>query len=101
MKRPARILAAIALLIGGLGQATAAPITPAVEYTATGTLVDSRPFTLGYTFTTTVPYNINALGYWADGRSNNHQVGIWNSVGTLLVSTTVLGTDPVIGHFQW
>ena len=68
-------------------------IDPLVEYTTTSLLFDSRPFTLGYTFTTTVPYNINALGVWFDGLGFSHQVGLWDSAGNLLVSTTVLPTD--------
>jgi hypothetical protein len=62
---------------------------------------DTRPDTLGYKFTTSIPFDVNALGYWVDGRGNSHQVGVWNSSGNLLASTTVLGTDPITGHFQW
>jgi len=79
----------------------AAPITPAVEYATTGTNVDPRQFTVGYQFMTSVVFDVNALAYWVDGRGNSHQVGIWDSVGNLLVSTTVLSTDPTVGHFQW
>lgn len=78
---------------------SATEITPAVEYSTTGLGYDSRPFTLGYEFTTSTAFSINALGYWNDGNQNNHQVGIWDSQGNLLVSTTVLGTDQVDGHF--
>ena len=67
---------------------------PAVEYATSGTLSDSRPFTVGYTFSLSAPVTINALGYWDNGRGSSHQVGIWDSAGTLLTSTTVLGTDP-------
>ena len=79
----------------------AAPITPAVEYATTTTNFDSRQFTFGYQFMTSVVFDVNALAYWVDGRGNSHQVGIWDSVGNLLVSTTVLSTDPTVGHFQW
>jgi hypothetical protein len=82
-------------------EAKAGAITPEVEYTAASTLGDSRNFTLGYEFTISNPVTINALGFWNDGLDNNHQVGIWNTGGTLLVSTTVLGTDTIVGHFQW
>jgi len=81
--------------------ANAAPITPAVQYTTTSTLTDSRPFTLGYSFTTSTPLTINALGYWVDGLSNNHQVGLWTSTGTLLASTTVLSGDLTQDNFRW
>ena len=84
----------------------ALPFTPAVEYTSSGTpSFSSGPWTLGYQFSTSVPFNVNALGYWDTSGVgiglNNHQVGIWDSVGTLLVTTTVLNTDPIQGHFQY
>jgi PEP-CTERM motif len=78
-----------------------ATITPVVEYASAGTLTDNRDFTLGYSFTTTTTFNINALGVWYDGNGYNHPVGIWDSAGNLLVSTTVTGADAVVGHFQW
>ena len=56
-----------------------AQINPMVEYNTASTLTDSRPFTLGYEFTTSVPFQLNALGAWDDGLANNHQVGIWTS----------------------
>jgi hypothetical protein len=80
---------------------SASTINPAIEYTTASTLNDTWAFTLGYQFTTSVALSINALGYWDDGRGNNHQVGIWNSGGTLLLSTTVLGSDPLTGHFRY
>jgi hypothetical protein len=76
-------------------------IDPLVEYTTTSLLNDTRPFTIGYSFTTTVSFNINALGVWYDGQGFSHAVGIWDSVGNLLVSTTVQPTDTVFGHFQY
>jgi hypothetical protein len=78
-----------------------AQINPMVEYTTAQNLSDVRPFTLGYEFTTSVPFQLNALGAWDDGMANNHQVGIWTVGGQLLVSTTVLGTDPLTGHFRY
>ena len=92
-------LLALGITLAAAPAAHAIPITAAVEYTTAGTLTDSRPFTLGYEFTTSGPLNVNALGYWDDGLKNNQQVGIWDSVGTLLTSTTVLGTDFLQGHF--
>lgn len=88
-----------------LGFASAAvlanPITAAVEFGSSSTLVDSRAYTLGYQFTLSTSVNVNALGYWNDGQSNNHQVGLWTSAGTLLASTTVLSTDQLVGNFLY
>jgi len=94
------------VLMGAVALATAVParattINPAVEYTSVQTLSDARLFTLGYEFTTSVALNINALGYWDDGRGNNHQVGLWTDAGVLLTSTTVLGSDQLTGHFRY
>ncbi len=90
------------MLLAATGSAvTAAPIAPAVMYTSTVTLSNSRPFTLGYTFSLSSAVTVNALGYWDDGLGNNHQVGIWDSSATLVASTTVLGADPLVDNFRW
>ena len=64
-------------------------------------LSDSRPYTLGFTFSTSTTFLIDGLGYWDNRQPGSHQVGIWDSLGNLLVSTTVLATDPVSGHFRY
>ena len=84
-----------------ISQMSAATINPAVEYTSIETNYGPGPFTLGYEFTTTNTLSVNALGYWNDGAGNAHQVGIWDTSRNLLVSTTVLTTDPVVANFQW
>jgi hypothetical protein len=76
-------------------------INPVVQYTSTSTLSDHNPFTLGYEFTTTTTFNINALGVWDSGSGQDQQVGIWNSNGDLLVSTTVSSAASDIDNFQW
>ena len=96
-------LAALTLLLSLFTPApvSAGPFTPAVEYSTSSTLFDTRPFTSGYMFTTSVTFDVNALAYWVDGKGHNHQVGIWDAKGNLLASTTVLSTDVVQGHFQY
>jgi hypothetical protein len=89
------------VLLVGLPLALQAAITPVVEYTSSDIWTDNRPFTIGYSFTTTVPFDIVALGSYYDGLGYTHDVGIWDSNGNLLVSTTVLTSDPVIQHFQY
>jgi hypothetical protein len=84
-----------------------ADLTPVVEYTSTGALYDTRPFTLGYEFQLSRTFDITALGYWApglvvaNGYQATQQVGVWDSSGNLLASATVSDTDPIIGHFQY
>lgn len=79
----------------------AAPINPVVQYTSTSTLTDARSFTLGYSFTTTSTFDIDALGVWDNGNGDSQQVGLWNSAGTLLLATTVAGGTTPIDDFQW
>jgi len=50
--------------------------------------------------------SVTSLGWWdydADGLAASHQVGIWNTAGTLLLSATVAsGTaDPLIDRFRF
>jgi hypothetical protein len=47
------------------------------------------------------PFDITALGYWAPGIGSGQQVGIWDTSGDLIASTTVLNTDPTVGHFVY
>jgi hypothetical protein len=101
VRRRSALFLVIALWCVAPVPVTAALITPAVEYATTSTNFDSRQFTFGYKFMTSVVFDVNALAYWVDGRGNSHQVGIWDSGGNLLASTTVLSTDPIVGHFQW
>ena len=97
-----KLLAALNLaILFAAAPATAAIITPAVEYTSASTDTDGGAFTLGYTFSLSGPVTINALGVWNDGLSNNRAVGIWDSANVLVATTTVLGTDPLVGHFLW
>jgi hypothetical protein len=109
-RRPARLIASrlmiavlvcVAALTFATGVAQATSINPVVEYTSVTAQAGNTAFTLGYSFTTTVPFQINALGYYDDGLAQNHLVGIWTSTGTLLTSTTVLGADPLVGHFRY
>lgn len=80
-------------------------ITPVVQFAFAGTLTDTRPFTLGYSFTTTTTFDINALGVWDAGQGGlqpaDPEVGLWDSSGDLLVSANVLGSAPDVDNFQW
>jgi hypothetical protein len=103
MKRA--VLAVVFLsLIGAFAAAPAyanSAIDPAVQYTSASTLNDVNPFTLGYEFTTSTTFDINALGVWDSGSGQDQQVGIWDSSGNLLVSTTVSSAASNIDNFQW
>lgn len=54
-------------------------------------------FNLGWSFSvTSSSVSVDGLGIWdesSNGLLNNHEVGIWNSSGTLLTSTTVTNAN--------
>jgi hypothetical protein len=91
--------------------ASAAPITCGPECAAysfaTGlTTSDSNPLSVGFEFRTDQAVTISALGYFdyaGDGFSSSHEVGIFDSAGTLLAATTLnAGTgDTLIGTFRY
>jgi hypothetical protein len=98
-------LAAAAAVLGAAAAAHAG--TPAMSYSNnTGESLGNPPFTLGWEFTVNTPVTVDGLGVFddsLDGLAESHDVGLWNSTGTLLTSTTVLaGTaDPLIGNFRY
>ena len=59
------------------------------------------PYNLGYEFSTAAPISVTDLGYYAPAFTNQptHDVGLYATDGTLLVSTTVLSTDTQDGAF--
>ena len=47
---------------------------------------------------------VDALGYYYDpetGLTDNHPVGMYDSIGNLLASATVTSADPLVGHFEY
>ncbi len=83
------------------GGAHALVIDPAYEFSSVGNLNDSRPFTLGFEFSLSSSETVNALGYTTIGFTSPQQVGLWNSSGILLASTTISPGDNPSGHFDW
>ncbi|PZN96796.1 MAG: hypothetical protein DCF31_03145 [Alphaproteobacteria bacterium] len=88
-----------------LSQAATAAI-PALTYTGPSTQVGNPPFTLGWSFSATAPVTISALGFFdadLDGLQESHELGLWNSSGTLLSSVTIgAGTvAPLTANFRY
>lgn len=76
--------------------------TPALTFGATGSDGASTA-TRGWSFTLGNEINVTALGFYdsgSDGLADNHQVGIWNAAGTLLLSGTV-GNGVLISQFRY
>ena len=103
-------LAAIsAVLIAGSGGVAAAG--PAVDFSLPGALINNwnpnlNGFSLGWEFDVLQPLQIERLGYFnygvdGSGITTSHEVGIFDSVGNLLVSTTVNPGDPTSGLWVW
>jgi hypothetical protein len=82
--------------------ANAYAITPAYEYSGfDGIKTSTSAMTVGFEFTLSKDTTIDALGYFDDGKGKDHEVGIWNSAGSLLASTTVHGSDVLSGNYYY
>jgi hypothetical protein len=84
------LIAGLAAVVLSLSPMTALAQTPALTFATAPTSTGS--FVLGWQFTTNVAVTVSSLGYFDnnnDGLVESHNVGIYNSVGTLLVSAIV------------
>jgi hypothetical protein len=88
-------MAVVGVLLHATGQAMAGPV---LDFRG-GSTSGGRPasgFTLGWAFDVSDPLTISGLGLFdmgADGLTASHQIGLWTSTGTLLVSTTIITAD--------
>ena len=101
MKKLGRVFLALSLMA-----LMAGPALAGLGVDFTGVTIDdsSGNWCLGWKFTTNSPVTITKLGFYDDlqnGLTQNHDVGIYNAAGTLLVSTTVLPTDPLTSWFRF
>lgn len=81
--------------------ANAYAIAPAYEFTGFITATDPNPYSLGFEFSLSGTTSIDALAYFHDGTGSDHQVGLWDTAGHLLASTTIHSTDTLNGHFNY
>jgi Domain of unknown function (DUF4082)/PEP-CTERM motif len=77
----------------------------AYEFTTAPISFDSQ-LSLGFTFTTNSAISVTHLGYFdneGDGFLTDHEVGIFDTAGTLLVSTLLSAGigDTLTGHFRY
>jgi hypothetical protein len=96
-------------LVGGASPALAGG--PAVDFASPGVLANNwsptlNGYSMGWKFNVLQPIAVNKLGYFnwgpnGGGITTPHQVGIFDSTGTLLVSTTVNPGDPTSGLWVW
>ena len=87
-----------------------AAAAPAVEFTSTSNASQAgASLVLGYQFTVRTPVVLTSLGAILGGNSTpifgalpaSMPVGLWDEYRNLLVSATVMASDPVIGHFNY
>jgi hypothetical protein len=93
------LTAALVLLSASAARAD----TAGVSFTAPGTAFNNGDgYSLGFVFTATSAFAVDALGYYDNnGLTEIHQVGLYNSSGTLLASATVDGTGTQVGFFNY
>ncbi len=61
-------------------------------------------YCLGYAFQATTNTTVTQLGFYDDfqnGLFQGHDVGLYNSGGSLIASTTVINSDPLVGFFRY
>lgn len=75
---------------------------------AVGSQLGNGPYTLGWSFDVASPITVTALAVYHDngvGLLENHSVGIWDSLGNLVVSTVIIPGDPNVldqlGFQEW
>jgi len=90
MKSKITVLIVAAVAVSG----SAVAQTPAMDWATNGTNGTSITSTRGYSFDVTEPLGImvthlSFFDHLADGLAESHDVGLWDSAGTLLASTTI------------
>jgi hypothetical protein len=101
MNRLLVLLSATLVLLSG---SAARADTAGISFTAPGTSLNNGlgPYSLGFVFTATSAFAVDALGYYDNGGLTDvHQVGLYNSSGTLLASATVDGSGAQMGFFNY
>ena len=98
-------LLCIATFVIGTLLCPKASAAAAIEFADASVVHDSQ-LSLGFVFTTNQEVSVTALGYYdenQDGFLTNHEVGIFDSNGTLLISTVLdagSGTS-LVGHYRY
>ena len=69
--------------------------------TANAVGLSNNTWTLGYQFTANSNTSVVGLGTWNSGISGDIQVGLWDSLQTLLASAIVTAADAQLGTANW
>lgn len=100
---PAALLLSVALLSPVRAQTPAVSFSPGFTgFTDTAANEGVASYNLGYTFSVNAPIIVTALGYYSEGAyTTTHDVGLYSSAGTLLLSGTVSNADPLTDFFRY
>jgi hypothetical protein len=106
---PKKLLAVLSLAVVSLCPTLAKADTQAVTFTSANpadVFNNGDGFSLGYSFIATAAAAVDALGYFDNGSASSltetHDVGLYNSNGTLLASAVVTsGTGSQVGFFDY
>lgn len=107
MKQIKALIIGMAVLLAGYATAQAAPGVWGI--TGGADVNDGANYVLGWSFTPNDNMEIAALGVYAapdftTGErifTQDHQVGLYDTNQTLLASTTVTNSDPLLGMFRY
>jgi hypothetical protein len=114
--RPISFLGAVGLLAALLPSSLMASSSPAIGFTGLNSNPDNTlntgPYSLGWEFSTNTAIDVTALGFFDATLANASytglgnctgcgEVGIYNSTGTLLVSTSVTTSGTEVGDFYY
>jgi hypothetical protein len=63
---------------------------------------DHAGITVGFRFDVLKPFTVTALGnYWDGTFTEDHPIGLWDTVANLIVSNDVTAADPLSGSFRF
>jgi Domain of unknown function (DUF4082)/PEP-CTERM motif len=98
-----RLLVLLSATLVLLSASAARADTAGISFTSPGNSINNgEGFSLGFVFTATSSFAVDSLGYYDNGGLTEvHQVGLYNSSGTLLASATVTGTGTQVGFFNY
>ena len=94
-----------ALLLSGFALANANAATIALQWSGTGSGGFSA-HTRGWEFSSSASIDVTSLGWFDfanDGLADSHKVGVWDSLGNLLMTGTVAAgnADPLLAGFRY
>lgn len=100
-----RLTIATAAIVLAASVSSAAMAAPAINLLTPGTEYGGGQYTLGFEFSVTGSQTIDALGVYdnlGDGLTTGANIGLWDTSGNLLVSTTIAaGGGTLNGLFRY